>query len=230
MGAASIALYEAAGKFQGFVAQLTGFATSAVMPMASHLDANDRQDSLQSLFMRGTKYTVALITPIVVTLIVLAKPLILRWLGPLFVTQSLNAQILILPQLFMATATLGDSIITGKGRLPERLPYVLAITLGNLVLSLLLVQRFGILGVVLGTSIPYLVDYPFHVRMQLRIVGISAGRWLKEIVLPAYPLLVIPALVGLMLRETVLMNRLLGVAVPVPSVWGCTGSHSSGSA
>ena len=213
VGAASISLYEAAGKFQGFIAQLTGFATSAVMPMASHLDAQGRQDSLASLFVRGSKYTVALVTPVVVTLIVLAKPLILRWLGPAFVPQAVNAQILILPQLFMATATLGDSIITGQGNLPKRLPYAIAITIANLVLSLLLVQRLGILGVVLGTSIPYLVDYPFHVRIQLKLVGISASRWLREIVLPAYPLLLIPALVGLGLRETMLMNRLLGVAL-----------------
>jgi O-antigen/teichoic acid export membrane protein len=223
LGAAAVTLYEAAGKFQGFIVQLIGFATSAVLPMASKLDAEGRKSALHTLYFRGSKYTVALIAPVVVVLLVFAQPLIVRWLGPAFAGQAIAAQIMVLPQLFMCTATLGDSIIIAQGKLPERLPYVIAVTVANLVLSLALVRPLGILGVVLGTTIPYIVDYPFHVRLQIRQVGVSFKDWLRNIVTPTYPLLLVPLLIAWLFTYTPLMSRVAGVglagAVAVFAYW-----------
>lgn len=213
VGTAAVTLYEAAGKFQALASQLTIFATSTVLPMASHLDAQGRKDSLQTLFLRGSKYTAALIAPIVVTVAVLAKPLILAWLGPLFVEQALAAQILVLPQILVALGPVGDRILTGQGKLPKRLPYVMSMAVGNLGLSLLLVGRLGILGVVLGTSIPYLVDFPFHIRLLLRQTGVGFDRWFRGVILPVYPLLLLPMAISMLAVRTMLTSGLLGPAL-----------------
>ena len=160
VGMAAVALYEPVAKFQSLVVQLVAFTNSAVIPFSSHLHASRAEEKLRLLFLRGTKYTLVLVTPAIVVLIVLARAILLRWVGPEFALQATNARILLAPQLLIVGGVIGDSIITGAGKLPKRLPYSLTMTAANLILSIVLVQRLGILGVVLGTAIPYLIDYP----------------------------------------------------------------------
>lgn len=212
VGAATIALYEAAGKFQGLVAQLTTFTVSAVMPLASQLEAEGRQDTLRSLFLRGTKYSLALVNPVVIVLVVVARPLLQSWLGATFAAQALAAQLLISHQLLTSGVAVGDAMIVGLGQLGRRVPYAVAMALLNLTISLALVQRFGILGVVLGTTIPYLIDFPFHMRLILKVLDVPLSRWLRETILPTYPLLLIPLAVSLVLLRTPLSASLLGIA------------------
>lgn len=212
LGATAIALYEAAAKFQGFVAQLTTFTISAAMPMASQLDAQGRRETLRTLFLRGTKYSLALLCPVIVVLIVVARPLLQRWLGAVFATQALAAQLLISHQILTSGVVLGDTMITGLGQLRRRVPYAVALASLNLAISLALVQRLGILGVVLGTTIPYFIDFPIHVRLLLRTLDVSVSRWVGETVLPIYPLLVVPLGVSLLLVRTGLSASLLGIA------------------
>jgi O-antigen/teichoic acid export membrane protein len=212
IGGAAVGVYEAAGKFQGLITQLVSFSNSAVIPMASHLDASGAEEKLKLLFLRGTKYVLALVAPVVIVLMVLAKPLLVRWLGPSFGAMATNAQILVFPHLLIAGGTIGDSIIVGTGALKRRLPYSMAMVVANLVLSVILVQRYGILGVVLGTAIPYLIDYPIHIWWLLRELKVPAGRWWREVVAPVYPLLVIPLGVSVWGYFSPLSGSLIGLA------------------
>ncbi|MCE5190676.1 MAG: flippase [Actinomycetia bacterium] len=192
-GAAAIGLYEAAGKFQGLISQLTSLANTSVMPATSQLQAEQRTSALESLFMRGTKYVCIVINPIVVLLIVLARPIIIGWLGAEFAPAVTSAQILVSYQLLSAGTSVGDSMVVGLGKLPKRLPYVISIAVANLALSIVLVQRYGIIGVVIGTALPWYLEFPSHIWFHVRVIGVSARRWFRDIVLRTYPILLVPA-------------------------------------
>jgi O-antigen/teichoic acid export membrane protein len=214
LGATAVTLYEAAGKMQGLVTQLTNFAGSAVMPLAAQLDAEGRDSALQTLFLRGTKYVAAMINPIVLGLMVLSPVLIPKWLGPAFSNMAVSAQVLLSYQLLTACLVIGEGIIVGQGKLKKRIPNVVfVVTLGNLVLSLLLVRRLGVLGVVIGTTLPYLVDYPFRLRFLLRELRVSFGHWLRAVVLPTYPALLVTAGAAFLGLATPLRQSLLGIAL-----------------
>jgi O-antigen/teichoic acid export membrane protein len=212
LGAAAVALYEAAGKFQGLVSQITTFAVSAVMPVASQFDAQGRRDSIRSLFLRGTKYAIALICPIVVVLMVVAHPLLQAWLGSRFANYAFAAQVLISHQLLTSGVAVGDSMLGGLGLVRRRVPYAVGVAALNLSLSLLLVRPLGILGVVLGTAIPYFVDYPFHMAILLRASEVPFREWLRRTVAPTYPLLLLPLSVSLALSATPLRDSIPGIA------------------
>lgn len=222
LGAIAVTLYEGASKFQGFISQLVTFANSASMPVASKLEAEGRAEAIQTLFLRGTKYVLVLTAPVVVTLMVIAEPLLRRWLGASLATQglanripemALAAQILISHQILTAGGTLGDSMIIGMGKLPKRLPYAIVVTLANLVLSVLLVRPLGILGVVIGTTLPYLVDFPIHMWLLFKLLGVQPRRWVREVVAPVYPLLVLPLAMSIGALYTPLSGSLIGMAV-----------------
>ena len=213
LGAASITLYEAAGKFLGLVTQAVTFTNSAVLPMASNLDAAGRNDMLEGLVYRGTRYVVAFIAPAVLIVMILARPIITGWLGPAFASQATNAAILVSPWLLLVTTTMADNVLITKRLLPKRIPWVVAFTVENLVLSVILVQTMGIRGVVLGTAIPYLLDYPFHMALLAKHGIVSWEGLLRRVVLPTYPFLIIPGTIAGVALVTPLVNSLLGTAV-----------------
>lgn len=253
VGAVAITYYEAASKFQQLIASIHSMSSVAVLPTASQLDAEGRPSAIATLFLRGTKYTTALLAPLVVALMVLARPILATWLdavphgGAPFTSMALAAQVLISHQLLTVNTAVGDSMLIGIGRLPKRVPYAVAVTVANLVLSLLLVtylpdivaalgwknpvllgvvmntERLRIMGVVLGTTLPYFADYPFHIRLLLKELGVAPGRFLREVVLPVYPLLLLPLGIAGVSLGTPLAGSLAGVlltaAVALGAYW-----------
>lgn len=212
-GASSVALYEAAAKFNALVAYLSGLTVSAVLPLASSLDAQERHASLKSLLLRGTKYTSALVAPITLVLMVFTAPIISVWLGSGFEGQALTAQVLVFPHVLVCLGVMGDAIIISRGRLAGRIPYIFAQAILNVVLSVMLVDRYGVMGVAIGTAVSHLVDWPLHMRFLLKETGTNASEWMRSVIAPIYPLLVVPVLAALALARTPLAGSLIGIAV-----------------
>jgi O-antigen/teichoic acid export membrane protein len=214
LGATAITLYESAGRMQGLITQLTGFATSAVLPFASQLTTEGRSSSVQTLFFRGTKYTSALLLPPVVGLMILARPIITHWLGPAFATQARAAQVLLSYQLLVVTAVIGDSILVSRGNAKKRLfNSIFVVTLGNLVLSIFLVQRIGIMGVVIGTAVPWIIDFPMRLRTNLQEVDVSFRDWFRRSAGPVYLSLIATIAIAFGAYATPLVDSLVGLGV-----------------
>lgn len=215
LGAVAVSLYEASGKVNGLITYLSGLAVSAVMPIASRLDAAGRHETLRALFVRGTRYTACFIAPIAMVVAVLSRPLLRAWLGPLYADQAALMRVLVLPHVLLPLGLMGDMILIGRGRMGKRVPYILGQALINVVLSVALVQPkfgIGILGVGIGTAAAHLVDFPIHMRFLLREMGVSASEWLREIVVPVYRALLVPGVIAGAAYFTPLPGSLLGLA------------------
>lgn len=212
-GAAAVGLYEAAAKFNALVSFMSGLAVSAVLPLASSLGAEGRHASLKSLLLRGTKYIAALIAPVALVLSVLATPIIANWLGPRFNGQGRVAAVLVLPHALVCLGVMGDAIVMSKGRLAGRIPYVVAQAVLNVVLSVALVGRLGVMGVALGTAIAHLIDFPLHMQWLLKETGTHLGEWTRSVVAPVYPLLLVPVAIAFGLSRTPLVDTIFGDAV-----------------
>lgn len=212
-GAASVGLYEAAAKFNAILTYFSGLTVSAVLPLASSMGAEKRHASLRSLFVRGTKYGAALIAPIAIVLMVFAEAIVVAWLGARFAGQGLVAQVLLLPHILVCLGIMGDAIIISQGKLAKRIPYIFMQAIMNVVISAILIPRVGIVGVAIGTATAHLVDFPIHIRFLLRETGVTLAEWSREVVLPVYPALLLPAAIAWGLSLTGLSATLPGIAV-----------------
>lgn len=213
VGAAAVGLYDPAARLNGLVAQLASLPSSALLPAASKLEAESRLEALRSLYLRGSKYTVLFVTPIAVTLIVLARPLLLAWLGPELAVMALGAQIFLLTYLMYANLMVAFPILIGTGRLRFVAWFSLGTSLLNIALSLLLVGPYGVLGVIVGTVAADTLLFPLGMWYVLRAMGVSGPVYLRAVVGRAYPLLVVPALVAGGLHLIGLTASLPGVVV-----------------
>lgn len=214
-GAIAVGLYEASAKINNVMTYLSALTVSAVMPLASSMDASGREASLRSLFVRGTKYGSAFVAPVAVMVVVFADPLLVAWLGPRFAGQGIVLQTLVVPHVLVALGLMGDAIVISKGRMGRRVPYIIAQAVANVVLSALLVPRIGVLGVAVGTAVAHLVDFPIHIRFLLQETGMRFGEWLREIVARVYPLMALPVVLGVALSRTALAQSVLGIGLAV---------------
>jgi len=115
--------------------------------------------------------------------------------------------------VFFPNLTVAFSILIGTGnmRFLVRLNIVQAVL--NLALSLILVQRFGVLGVIIGTVATDLALYPIALRYILGTLHVSWAEYVHAVVARTYPLLVAPVVVSWAAIALGLTGTLLGVAV-----------------
>ena len=213
LGPAAIAIYEIAAKLNSLISTFIGLTVSAVLPVAAELYAGEEHDALKSLFLRGTKIVATLAAPLVTILIAIAAPFIAAWCGPGYERAVPVAQILLLSQVILPLYQLGDQVLIGKNKFHLWVPGGLTMAVVNVVVSVVLVNTVGLLGVAIGTLLAVVLEFPWYAIVFGREMQLPIGHWLRVTAWPAYPLLVVPALLGYFGGRTALGGSILGLAV-----------------
>lgn len=165
---------------------LTSQFLKVVLPLASALHAEDDQVRLRMLYFIGTRLTLALFIPIGAILIVLAGPILTLWVGEVYASYDSLVTILVVASLIGMSEWTATSILQGMARHQILAISAVVTALLNLILSIVLVRFYGLIGVALGTLIPYAVECLFFVTpYTMRVIGVSVRDVLGAIVLPA---------------------------------------------
>lgn len=114
--ATAVGLYEGPIRAHNLVRALNLSVAVTVVPAASRLRAAGDTERLRELLVRGSRYVAALVTPLVITLMVLAAPILDVWLGPRF-REAAPAMTILLSYWLLAPA-LGfvTAALVGVGR------------------------------------------------------------------------------------------------------------------
>jgi len=223
LGPAAVAVYEVAAKLSMLVAQVTVVATSAVLPVASGMSAKGDEGALRDLFVRGSRYVVLSVAPVIVTVLVLTNAFVGVWFGPAFAASVPIAWMLITAQLFVPLYQIGDPILIGMGRFSQWVPRGVALAVSNVILSVVFVQFLGVPGVALGTMFSGLLELPLYAQIVLRELSVSARVWLRSAA-PGYVALPVAVFMALAMAATPLARSLPGIAlcgaVAVGTYWG----------
>lgn len=209
--AATVGLYEGPVRAHNLVRSLNAAVTVTVLPAATRFVSEADERRLRELLVRGIRYTLALVVPLVVVGMVLA-PLILEvWLGPEFREGGLAMAILMSYWLVNGcTGVLGAVLVAGE-RASVLARYAWIVALSNLALSLALTPLLGLEGVTIGTAVPYFAIFPFTLRQVRHVVPVPLGELFRESFLPAY-------LVGLALAGALTLLRVVAPPETVPTV------------
>jgi O-antigen/teichoic acid export membrane protein len=194
LAAAAVASYEVAFKIQATAAITLGIAPSAVLPAAAFLGAGRDHAKLRELFVRGTKYALALALPICVAGIVYAKAIIVTWVGDEYADMADATRLFLLYPAVAITFVVGQSMLIGLDRMGSLLKLHVIAVLLNVILSIVLVGRLGIEGVIWGTLGAYLVVCVPFTRLFLREFDVTAREWARRVMLPIVPVIVVQAM------------------------------------
>jgi O-antigen/teichoic acid export membrane protein len=154
MGTSAVAVYAVALRLADYQRQMCSQFNSLLFPVVVRYSAEGDAAALRTTLVEATRIALTLVVGVTVCVIGFGDSLILRWMGPGFEMTVPPLYVLAVTGIVLVgQGPLGNVLLaTGRHRLVAFVS--LAEALANLVLSLLLVRRYGILGVAIGTAVP----------------------------------------------------------------------------
>ncbi|HEX4493096.1 MAG TPA: oligosaccharide flippase family protein [Acidimicrobiia bacterium] len=184
IGPEAVALVEIATQVQNAANAVLAAASYAVISSSAWLRSRGDHASLRELLERGTRYSLLVTWPFAVGIAVLAGPLIHVWVGGRYHDAAGLVAVALVP-LVAAPFAVGSNMLRGTGRISRVLWPAVAATTVNLVASIVLVNRYGIVGVFVGTIIGTAVLVPSLGRAVLDEYGVTVREFLGQAVVPA---------------------------------------------
>jgi O-antigen/teichoic acid export membrane protein len=163
----AVGLFEGPVRAHNLLYALGGALAVPVVPTASRYLSTGDQRRLRDLVVRGTRYTLALFVPVCVTLIVLAGPILDAWLGDRYGDGEVALAILVSYWLLYGGLVVTPGFLVGAGRARELARIMIVVAGSNLVLSLILTPELGVEGPAVATAAPFVVAFPFMLRLGL---------------------------------------------------------------
>jgi O-antigen/teichoic acid export membrane protein len=201
----AVGLFEGPVRAHNLLYALGGALAVPVVPTASRYVATEDERRMGDLAVRGTRYTLALFVPVCVTLIVLAGPILEAWLGERYGAGDLALAILVSYWLLYGGLLVTPGFLVGAGRAREVARIMVVVAASNLTLSLILTPELGLEGPAVGTAVPFVVAFPFMLRLGLSASGASLGDVARRAWAPNYVL-------GALLAASLVLGR---VALPM---------------
>jgi O-antigen/teichoic acid export membrane protein len=188
ISASAVTFYSIGNSLCRYTDQFASSMAMTFVPAASNYEASGQTEELRSLYTNGTRITLALALPILVTLITRGHNFIGLWMGPDYADRAGNILIILaVPLLFAYANRTAVSIAFGIEKHKKSAIWAISEGVSNLTLSIILVRWFGIYGVALGTLIPNLfVQLFLWPRYVGELVGIPVGVVLRKVWMPMF--------------------------------------------
>lgn len=169
VSATAVTFYSIGNSLCRYTDQVVGSMTMTFVPAASTYEAAGDLTSLRSLYYNGTRATMAISLPILVTLLVRGHSFIGLWMGPQYSHTSGTVLVILAAALvFSLSNNPAGAIAYGTEKHKTIAKWAIGEAITNLTLSMVLAHYIGIYGVALGTLIPSLF---VHVILWPRYVS-----------------------------------------------------------
>ena len=194
LGAAAITPFAIASSLINYGRSIVSLLTDTLYPVAARMDARDDGAGLQQLLVLGTRMALLVTLPLCLGLLFLGRQFITLWMGPAYADSAVILMVLTIPQFGSMSQHASALVLTGMSR-HRALAYIaLAEAAANVVLSIVLIQRMGLIGVAWGTVIPHLISTTVVVPLYtLHVLRMNRAAYLRQAylrpVLCALPLL-----------------------------------------
>ncbi len=185
---AAVTPYGYANALCRYADQIVGAIGATFVPAASTYEAAGDTARLLMLYKQGTRATLAVSLPILITLILRGRSFIGLWIGPQYSHDSGTVLVILCTALLFSFANrTASSIAYGIEKHKTGAIWAIGEGVANLALSIVLVHRYGIYGVAIGTLVPslfvHLVLWPGYVS---KLVGLSYSEVVWRVWAPVY--------------------------------------------
>lgn len=179
--------YAIAAKLYAVVYTAGILMNSAVLSASSHYFAIGDTARLQSLFLRGTKYALAISVPLAAALFAIAPELCAAWVGDAYRSSGRTTQIWLVSIVVTSLLGVGSIMMLSLNRLWPALWLALGSAALNIAVSIPGAMLWGVDGVIIGTTVAWMaVGVPFMTYL-LRTLGIGWDRFTREVLLTTFP-------------------------------------------
>lgn len=185
LGLRFVTLYEVANRIHQAASMVQSIAASSLLPTTAYL--RRQKDVLRDLYLRGTKYAVAISMPVVIAGFIFAGPLIQTWIGESVTNAAGSARLFLTFVAFVSVHAVGSAMIVALGQMRFVISVTAIFLAINLGVSVALVEPVGVNGVILGTVIAQAVIWLPYTRCFFRTFEVGWREWAARVILPNLP-------------------------------------------
>ncbi|HEX8817047.1 MAG TPA: oligosaccharide flippase family protein [Terriglobales bacterium] len=208
IGSAAITYFSIGSKLVSYSSNVTQSMSQIFTPMSSEFNATGDTERLRRVFIMGNRACALLVFPICAALLILGRSVIEVWVGAKYVP---------IGYAVLAWFAIGDCTEMAQSASPKvlygmarhRTMALVRLTEGvvNLILSIVLLRRYGVVGVAIGTVVPQLcTNLLFMPEHLCRILGVRLRTFLTDAYL-APLLLTLPMAALLLVMQRFLHPR-----------------------
>jgi len=193
MSAAAVTYYSIPWALSEYTKKISMAISQTYAPAISEKQATGDYDHIRTLYTSGVKYMIIISNLLSVGVMVLGGAFIAIWMGPKY--RELCEQVLIIlliNQYVLGPQLVSSSVLKGLAKQKKYSYASMVVSILNLVLSIALVQKWGIVGVAIGAAIPQIIFNGLYVPwMTLKIIDLSVWTYFKK----TYLLSIVPTIV-----------------------------------
>jgi O-antigen/teichoic acid export membrane protein len=182
LSSAAITYFSIGSRLVDYATDIVSSLAQIFIPMSSETHATGDIAGLRSILIAGSRGCAMISFPLAAIYIILGKSLIEAWVGARYVATSYPILVvLIVPFTLILAQSAAERILFGIARHKTWAMVSLGEGVINLVLSIVLVRKFGIMGDALGTAIPMAITMLFFMPRHIcRILGLRVSAYLRE--------------------------------------------------
>jgi len=173
MTAGDITHYAVAVSIINYGRHIVALVSDTFAPSATRLHALNDLSGLQNLLIAATKVGLLVTLPVCIGFIFLGEQFITLWLGKDFAFSAILLVVLTIPQFTSLSQYVSVQVLTGMAKHKVLAFIALGEGLANLVISVILIQRMGLMGVALGSVFSGVVStailIPWYTLHTLRL-------------------------------------------------------------
>lgn len=198
LGSAAVSVWAVAERIINGTQRLTNQFNGVLFPIIVDRDQRARREQLQQIVLQGTRLSLMMVLPISAVLVLLAEPLVRAWVGPSMLGAVPVIQILAVVVAIRVGNASGTILLKAAGQIKRLAIVNIATGVANIVLSALLIRRFGLPGVATGTLIPVAFSAIFILYPSAcRLIGLPLRQAITQAILPAlWPAIVVGVLLA----------------------------------
>jgi len=185
--ASAVAACQVTVRLHNLVREFQGTLASALAPLVARESGRGNEAAVEQVLYRGTRYDLVVLLPVVVPAVLFAGDFLRLWLGPEWARWGPLAAAFAGYWGVAALTTFAGQVAVGTANVRPLAAIAAGTAVVNLGLSVLLAPRHGVAGVLGATLVAYGLALPLQAIFLFPRLGIRAGRFLREVILPVYP-------------------------------------------
>ena len=177
---ASVAIFGLGNKLPAQLSNLVIRGAGVILPSLAQHHADADKPRLRNLFLHAQRLVVTGALPVVVLGCVCARPLIQVWAGSAYVGAVPVMQWLLLAALSMALEYSAGLLLYACGEVKRASLITTVASVANLLVSLMLVFRYGAVGLAAGTALTHvMINVFWYTPSACRTAGISFSELMR---------------------------------------------------
>jgi len=186
IGMASVTIYTIVGKPYEIIQRICGMAMLTLIPASFNLLPTASAEQRETLIIKAVRYRTLVLAPMSAAAIIMVPGFIRLWVGDEYVRYAIWGQFFVGVNLFMGIASLGN-VARAAGAM-KLVNLMLSVKVAiNVFFSIILIGRYGVGGVILGTVISNAIfgeiifGYWICKKIGVRFLPIAKEYWAQTL-------------------------------------------------